>query len=395
MASLVDTTEDDGRRGAEAAQPLALVYVGSAENDFDEAGRVFPLPAPARLVRFGRGTSLESRGDGQRVDLKVPLPWASGAHCELTIHPANEDVCFRLRDLDSRNGTLVGNHRIEGTAELELGQVFEVGRSFWMLRAFHAGDEVVDEEHAAVVPPLRHVRSVLRKVARSEVPMLVIGETGVGKEGIARAVHERSGRSGVFVHVSVSALSPDRIERELGQGTRRVPGVARRARAGTLYLADVGKLDGGGQAALLSALKRLPVEGEQGIRIVAGTDRDLRDLAGRNRFRPELYSRLAGFEVRLPPLRQRPEDIGLLVRQLCDDESRPALRLSTPALRYALGYDWPYNREQLRGALTAAAVLRSTDEVIEAQVLRDVIRGSRGTSLSIEPSRSTSGPVRH
>jgi transcriptional regulator of acetoin/glycerol metabolism len=195
--------------------------------------------------------------------------------------------------------------------------------------------------------------------------------------------------------VSVAAFGSDRIEQEVGQGSRRVPGAARRGRGGTVYLADVGELDARGQAALLAVLERLSTDDDRGVRTIAGSDGELRRLAEQGHFRAELYSRLAGFEIRLPTLRACPEDIGLLVRQLGRDNERARLRLSTPALRHLLGHPWPFNREQLHACLTAASMLPSMDAVVGLDAVRDALRGARQSNVSNDEGESPSGPLPH
>jgi hypothetical protein len=390
----MDTAEDEARRSSSSDEPLALIYIGSAENDFEGVGRTFPLPAAPIRVRFGRGDALDVRARGSDLAATIPLAWASGAHCELEVRATSHGTTqLWLHDLGSRNGTLLGGRRVEGEALLELGGVFEVGRSFWAVRQQSSCGAAVDEG-AKVMPPCRHVGPALEKVARSDLPVLIVGQTGTGKESIAHAIHERSGRSGAFVHVGVSAFRADQLDEELGQGSRRSPGAARRGRGGTVYLADVGGLDARSQAALLAVLERMPAGG-QGVRVVAGSDRELRKSAGQGQFRAELYSRLAGFEIRLPSLRECPEDIGLLVRQLGCDGERPRIRLSTPALRYLLGHPWPFNREQLHACLETASMLPSMETAIGEQVVRDALRGARRTSLSSDDGAPLEKPIKH
>jgi pSer/pThr/pTyr-binding forkhead associated (FHA) protein len=376
----VDTVEEQGRRSPDPSRPLALVHIGSAENDFADAGRMFVLPSLPARVRFGRGDAFGARSSDSGMKVSVPSAWASGAHCELHVRVVAGTVELVLRDLGSRNGTLVDGRRIDGETPLGLDQPFEVGRSFWTLRMAPSGEPGREDDDAFVVPPLRHVPAGLGKVARTEVSVLVMGETGTGKERIARVVHERSGRTGPFVHLGVSGFDARRLEEELGEGSRRSPGIARRGRAGTLFLADVGRLDARAQVSVLAALERLP-GGEGGIRVVSGSDVELRDLVARRRFRPELYSRLAGFEVRLPPLRDRLEDIALLVRQIGHDGDLPRFRLTTPAFRHLLGHGWPFNREQLHACLVTASMLPSGETTIGEEAIRDALR-SRRTNVS-------------
>jgi two-component system response regulator HydG len=234
---------------------------------------------------------------------------------------------------------------------------------------------------------MRPVVSLLRRAADSESNLLLLGESGTGKEVAARAVHEHSRRAGrPFVAVHCGALPGELLESELfghmrGSFTgadRERKGLFLAADGGTLFLDEVGTAPARVQVGLLRALqerrvrpvgaeKDLPVD----VRIVAATNADLDAEMAEGRFRPDLYYRLATFVVQLPPLRERREDIPLLVGPLLEDAVRRSGRkatISPRALARLAGYDWPGNVRELAHVLERA-VLLAEGSVIREQDL--------------------------
>ncbi len=220
---------------------------------------------------------------------------------------------------------------------------------------------------------------VYRAVARaaaSDLPLLLVGEAGTGKELLARVVHERSGRAaGPFVAVNCAAIPPQLLAAELfgsdpsGSGSGGKRGWIARADGGTLFLEDVGALPG----ALQQRLQRLLETGEleaagavagaraMDVRLIAATDVDLQDAVLRQRFRPELYDRLAEARIDVPPLRERGSDVRLLARHLLS-----TLRGGSPAAAWTIEdaaldalerYSWPGNIRQLRTVLARAVAV--------------------------------------
>ncbi|MCU0252945.1 MAG: sigma-54 dependent transcriptional regulator [Acidobacteria bacterium] len=234
---------------------------------------------------------------------------------------------------------------------------------------------------------MRPVVSLLRRAANSDSNLLLLGESGTGKEVAARAVHEHSRRAGhPFVAVHCGALPGELLESELfghvrGSFTgadRERKGLFLAADGGTLFLDEVGTAPARVQVGLLRALqerrvrpvgaeKDLPVD----VRIVAATNADLDAEMAEGRFRPDLYYRLATFVVQLPPLRERREDIPLLVGPLLEDAVRRSGRkatISPRALARLAGYDWPGNVREL-AHLLERAVLLAEGSVIREQDL--------------------------
>jgi len=232
-------------------------------------------------------------------------------------------------------------------------------------------------------PAMAPVVGALRKVATSQAAVLLIGESGTGKEVAARAIHTWSPRSGgPFVAVNCAALTETLLESELfghekGAFTGAV--AARRGRlelaqGGTFFLDEVGELRPELQAKLLRVLetKRFERVGgartlEADVRWVAATNRDLHRMMETGTFREDLYHRLAVFPIRLPPLRERREDLPALAATLLSrigaEVGRPGLRLGEAALQRLVQQPWPGNARELRNVLERAAILTEGDVV--------------------------------
>jgi DNA-binding NtrC family response regulator len=228
---------------------------------------------------------------------------------------------------------------------------------------------------AGADPHLRAVLTRARLVAPTRTPVLVTGESGTGKELLARALHELGPNpAGPFVTVNCGALPRELAESELfghergaftGAGARRA-GWFEEASGGTLVLDEIGELPADLQPKLLRALetgriRRVGGTGESAVRVrvVAMTLRNLRELAERAAFRVDLYHRLAGFELALPPLRRRRGDIPLLVERFLQ-ELAPELgprTIDPAALARLEGHDWPGNVRELRNVIRRAAIL--------------------------------------
>jgi transcriptional regulator with GAF, ATPase, and Fis domain len=218
-----------------------------------------------------------------------------------------------------------------------------------------------------------HVHGEIDLVARHAVPVLLLGETGVGKEVVARELHRRSGRPGAFIAVNCAAISPQLAESELfGHVAGAFTGAARAAdglfvaaQHGTLFLDEVGELPLELQAKLLRALASAEVRAvgatlaqQVDVRVIAATLRDLHDGVFAETFRADLLHRLAGWELRIPPLRQRRDDvIAIAVAMLARRQAPP---LSVDAAEALVLHDWPGNVRELERVL-AAAVIRAGD----------------------------------
>jgi two-component system response regulator FlrC len=232
------------------------------------------------------------------------------------------------------------------------------------------------------------VVDALTRVARTEATVLLLGESGVGKEVAARAIHRWSPRAaGPFVALNCAAVPESLIESELfGHEKGAFSGaVAQRrgrvehASGGTFFLDEVGELRIDLQAKLLRLLQERTFERVGGhrtlaaeVRWVAASNCDLEAMIRDGSFREDLYHRLAAFPVRLPPLRERREDIlplaGVLLGEVCRDLKRPPLELSERARAELLGAPWPGNIRQLRNVLERAAILCDGPVIEEVDV---------------------------
>ena len=259
-------------------------------------------------------------------------------------------------------------------------------------------------------PAIIEVMKTLARVAPSKATVLVLGETGTGKELVARTIHRWSERaSHRFVAVNCSALAEGLLESELfghvkgaytGAATSR-PGLFREADKGTLFLDEIGDISPGLQARLLRALQEheiVPLGAETPIkvdvRVIAATHRDLPELVRQGRLREDLYYRLDVVTLSLPPLRERRQDIPLLVdhflRTLTSRHGRGPVAVDPEALRRLLGYDWPGNIRELQNVLERALLL-AEQGVIGPEHLATTVRPSAAALPDVPESPALRG----
>lgn len=266
-------------------------------------------------------------------------------------------------------------------------------------------DEVAEvDELLGESPPMLELKKKILRVARAAGCVLVRGESGCGKELVARAIHQASPRSErPMLSVNCAALARDLMESQLF-GHRKGAftgadadhtGWFEQAHTGTLFLDEVGEMTLEGQAKLLRVLEGhpfLPVGGRQEIRVdvrvIAATNRDLSEFVRNGRFREDLYYRLSVFELVIPPLRERGADVERLVDFFFDhfrrQHGRNELELTPAARRLLLDYHWPGNVRQLRNVLDSAIVLADGEQVRPQDLgLRD-IGDAPATTLNIE-----------
>jgi len=244
-------------------------------------------------------------------------------------------------------------------------------------------------------PAMQEVFSLLEVASRARATVLVTGETGTGKELVARAIHDASPRRrGPFVAVNCAAFPDTLLESELfghmrGAFTgadRDKAGLFEAASGGTLFLDEVGETSPSFQAKLLRVLQEREVRRIGGssarpvdARVVTATNRDLSREAQRGAFREDLYYRLAVFPIRLPPLRERARDVLPLARHFIARHSRldgrPEARLSEEAARLLQAYDWPGNVRELENEMERAVALAEAGQPITPELLSKRIRG--------------------
>jgi transcriptional regulator with PAS, ATPase and Fis domain len=234
---------------------------------------------------------------------------------------------------------------------------------------------------------MRAVAALAEQAARSRVTALLLGETGTGKEVVARAIHAASTRADrPFIAINCAALPDSLLESELFGHTRGAftgaerdrRGAFEEAHTGTLFLDEVGETSGAFQAKLLRVLQDRavrPLGGarsrEVDVRVVAATHRDLQREVARGRFREDLFFRLHVFPIRIPALRDRPEDVIALAQHFLDlhgaADGRPGCTLSPGARRRLLAHRWPGNVRELENAILRALVLAGRGTAIGEQ----------------------------
>ncbi len=372
-----------------------LIYIGSSENDFAEAGKIWGLDGVTK-VRFGRvsGSEIRAEREGSELIIRIPLGWVSGRHSELRMIKSSLGHEYDLCDLDSRNGTHIERQAVAGMARLLPGQVFEVGRSFWMIREISQKDLPAEsvktlDPSGTCNPTLCAIQRTLVRLAPSNVTLLLRGETGTGKEVTARAVHRLSGRKGKFASTNLAALSDDRVDAILFGRSAEQPGIFEQAEGGTLFLDELGELSPAAQAKLHAALAegRVMRVGEDqprklDVRVICSTLHDVVQLVDAGKFRPDLYSRIAGFAATLPPLRQRREDLGVLTRVVTSKST--TIKIATRAFRRILSHSWPFNVRELHQTLGTASILAGTNGEISRDLLDDIIASRRDMPQSPE-----------
>jgi transcriptional regulator with PAS, ATPase and Fis domain len=299
---------------------------------------------------------------------------------------------FVIEDRGSKNGTRVNGEKITRHS-LTDRDVVEVGRTFFIYRdSLLIGPEdpaifeTTAETSAApglatLLPALYRTYSQLATIARAALPILITGETGAGKEVLSKAVHLLSGRAGPFVAFNCGALPETLVEAELfghrkgafSDAKEDRPGLVRAAHGGTLFLDEMGELKPPAQAALLRVLEESevrPIGATTAIKVdvqfVSATNRSLEKMVAAGSFRADLYHRLAGHIVPLVPLRERREDLGIIVGALLKRhaaKNAADLRINSSAWRKLLAYGFPGNARELDKALHAAIALAQGGEI--------------------------------
>ena len=341
-------------------------------------------------------------GTHQSCDFVLSDRTVSRFHCEITLTGGRP----LLRDLDSRNGSLTEGLQVV-ECYLRSGVTLALGTTKIRFELVDANVSVPvsgDEKFGTLVgrsPVMRAVFAKLERAAANESTVLLSGETGTGKEAAAEAIHTMSARrDGPLVVIDCTALPPNLMESELfgherGAFTGAVgarTGAFEEANGGTIFIDEIGELDSELQPKLLRALENREIKrvGESrykqvDVRVIAATNRDLRSEVNAHRFRPDLYYRLAVLEIRMPSLRERPEDLPLLVDHLLlemETTDRPeAAALRTDDFLSGLaGHSWPGNVRELRNHLERCLALRVQGLPSEAPSANLAV-GSSGESL--------------
>jgi DNA-binding NtrC family response regulator len=325
--------------------------------------RLWVVDGPDRGAHLDLAPGVYRVGKGAEVQLALNDPQVSREHLLVHVSPAG----VLVRDLGSKNGSFVGGARLT-EATLAIGATVQVGVTRLRLAPARAAGPASDatrfgELHGGS-PSMRAVFALLEAAAPTSAHVLIEGETGCGKDLAAQALHAHGPRADrPFVVADLAGTAASLIESELfghakgaftGASAARA-GAFAEADGGTIFLDEIGELDRELQPRLLRVLedgKVKPVGGDRyravDVRVIAATNRDLEEEVRAGRFREDLFYRLAVVRVRLPPLRERKDDVAPLARRFLDGR---AVELPPETLAVLEAYDWPGNVRELRNAI--------------------------------------------
>jgi transcriptional regulator with GAF, ATPase, and Fis domain len=326
-------------------------------------------PSPLELI-----DGLETNGDIIAVSLSnksklegVLLVVAKNGR---TFSDSNEQMVLALREPISV--ALANDHQLRELAALRMAAEADRGALLRRLGRTDLNDTIVGEESG-----FKHVMERIQLVAHSDVPVLILGETGTGKELVARALHSRGSRQhGPFIRVNCGAIPGELIDSQLfghekgsftGADQSR-QGWLERADQGTLFLDEIGELPPVAQVRFLRVLQDGFIERVGGhrpihvdVRVIAATHRDLAMMVRDGKFREDLWYRMAVFPILLPPLRDRPEDISALAEHFSQRAAArfalPVVRPTRPDICLLQSYNWPGNIRELAAVIDRAAIL--------------------------------------
>ena len=339
------------------------------------------LPVPVRL----EGSLSIGRSEEDGNDFVVPDTLMSRVHA--TIRRCSPGP-YVIVDADSKNGSFVNGvrvrHRVVGD-----GDCIRLGGTLFVLREVGLDlppATALDARFVGFSPDFRKTVASCEQVAPSNTTVLLAGETGTGKEVLAHHLHERSGRHGKLVPVNCAAVASGLFESALfghrkgafTGATSDFNGFARAARGGTLFLDEVGELPPEVQGKLLRFLEsgEVATVGEAeptsvDVRVVAATNRDLEEAVAAGSFRKDLYARLATWIVRIPPLRERPEDVLILAQSVLAKTGHTIGPDSAEALML---HEWPYNIRELLALCGEVALKTPGGSEIPLSQLPDIVR---------------------
>jgi transcriptional regulator with PAS, ATPase and Fis domain len=321
-------------------------------------------------------------GSAPAADVQIDDATVSARHCRV----AHRGASIEVTDLGSRNGVRIGGARIH-RATLVPGGCFELGRTTLWIEAARMVDAV---EEATPLPqlvggsrPMRQLAAVVRRVAPLRLPVLLRGESGTGKDLVARAIHAESARADrPYVVLNAATILRELAESELfGHRRGAFTGALRDRRGafleanhGTLFLDEIASLSLEVQAKLLRVVEEgtvRPLGAESGtpidVRLVVATCEPLEALVAERRFRADLYERLAVCRIQVPALRDRADDIPLLAERLLATSEIGPRQLSPAAIAMLKAHRWRGNVRELRNVLVQAA-LRSSGRVLPEHV---------------------------
>lgn len=381
----VDIPPRPGSATGKGAAGLILLYA----DEYQSLPAAWPL-CQERLT-IGRDAA---------ADICLPINAVSRMHAEiswLTNH-------WLVRDLGSRNGVLLDGHPVE-QATLERGSELRIGDGVFKFLDQHVTEygayridgqvqgkgRLVTGSDLVGGYQMDRIASELSRIAHTNLSVVLLGESGTGKEVVARELHRLSNRKGAFHAVNCAAIPATLLESELfgykrgafSGAERDKPGLIRMADQGTLLLDEIGDMPLEAQAKLLRVLQSREVfplgatsPERVDIRVICATHRDLQRLIEAEKFRDDLYARLNEYQLRLPPLRDRKEDIYQLSLAFLSRHGRSELRLTFGFVLGLISYDWPYNVRELEACIKRCIALCDgplVDEALLPDPIKDVM----------------------
>ena len=385
-----------------------LLVVGSADAP--------ALPARTRLQIAGDDLFVGRRAEGVPEGANVAVlddGLVSSQHARITRVVAGG---YELEDLNSKNGSWVDNQRVEEKVRLRDGALLFFGNHVAVFRMVSQIElEAIKAELVAPFGPVATASPTLAvacdrllRLAASDGELLILGETGAGKEVYARAVHQASGRKGRFVAINCAAIPRELVESELfgyRQGAHSTAhsakaGLIEEAEGGTLFLDEIGEMTPEAQIKILRFLqdRELTPLGstrprQMDVRIVAATNRTAAGPGkGPSGLRDDIVGRLGAAPIYLPPLRNRVEDLGVLTAHFLG-RAASSVKFEQPAFRALALHGWPLNVRELEKIISTAAVLTGGDKPIALRDLPEPIARVLTAPAAVGAGvRRTSGP---
>jgi hypothetical protein len=360
-------------------------------------------PDEPRTLELGIGRALVL-GSGRSADVRVCDRAVSSRHCAVTLTPEG----VKVDDLGSTNGLYVGGARLASALLGEDGSSFVIGRTSVAVRRQSEGAPAEAPRIPGLIGsslPMRRVAEEVARHARSRQSVLLQGESGTGKDVVARALHGMSGRTGDYVPLNVGAFPDSLVDAELfghrrgaytGAVTSRA-GAFEAAHRGTLFLDEVAELSAGAQVKLLRVVEDglvRPIGGTHpvavDVRVVSASWAPLESRSADGRFRVDLYHRLATVTIELPPLRRRKSDIPALCRVLLERLAPDVgdKRVTGSALARLVAHAWPGNVRELSAVLYRAAMAAPGVEIVASHVALPDVEPRPAPTPRSEPERA-------
>jgi two-component system nitrogen regulation response regulator GlnG len=404
MAQLLLIDDDPDLIAEQVRQAFPRHRVEVAGTGADGLGRVRAGPPDVILLdlRLPDQSGLEVYQQIRGLDARIPVIFVTLAKSADAAIDAMKygayDYLFKPLDLDQLRRVV--------------GQALDVARQ--MREPAVLAETAADPDREGVLvgscPAMREVYKAVGRVAAQDVPVLVTGESGTGKELVARAIYQHGPRAKApFLAINCAAIPEQLLESELfghekgaftGADRRRI-GKFEQCHGGTIFLDEIGDMPLALQAKMLRLLQDQAFERVGGnetvrtdVRLIAATHRDLKAGSAEGKFRPDLYYRLGVFTIHLPPLRERGDDLPLLVqhylRRFSRDLGREAREVAPEALERLRGYSWPGNIRELQSVLKQA-LLRASGTVLLPAFLPDLNEGRAGDGHSVADVSGSSG----